>query len=81
VGSGNSQVTSEKGDVLSPSWLVEAKDTKGTSYTLKLATLRKIEAEALKRRRHPCLVVDIAGRRYVVMGFDLWALVASRLDY
>lgn len=66
-----------KGDVRAPSWLVECKTTESSHYSLTLKTLRKIEGEAAMEARHPCLQLNMKGRRYVVLPYELWVLLAS----
>lgn len=73
-----------KGDVRSQYWLVEAKQAKGQRYTLDYKILRKIEVEALHASKEPALVVEMAGRTYVVLTYDAWLSVAGamhKLDY
>ena len=76
---GSGMLPSQKGDVRALAWLIEAKTTKAKSYTLKLATLVKIEKEAIIAKKHPALQVDLAGRRYVVLEYELFKLVAGAL--
>jgi hypothetical protein len=50
-----------KGDLKSPTELIEVKATAKKVYALKLATLRKIEDEAAAQDREASLVVEFSG--------------------
>lgn len=49
-----------KGDLKNQTELIEVKATAAKQYVLKLATLRKIEEEALSEDRDPSLFVEFA---------------------
>ena len=53
-------------------WLVEAKCTDSPRYSLSLKVWRKIESEAIRACKEPALVVEVAGRKLVVVSYDAW---------
>lgn len=65
-GSGNQWIF--KGDVRTPTELVECKTTSHNSYTLKLVDLKTIEVHALSDGRRPIFEIEFQGQgSYVVL--------------
>lgn len=61
-----------KGDVKTAEWLIEAKQTIRSRYSLTLAVWRKIEREALEKGKKPALIVEMAGRSVAVIDLNDW---------
>ena len=59
-----------KGDVTHDSFLIEAKSTKTDRYNLTSKTWRTIEYHANLKGKRPLMVIDLDGRRLVVIGWD-----------
>jgi hypothetical protein len=59
-----------KGDVKEDEWLIEAKQTVSPRYSLTLSTWRQIEVQAIRASRSPALVVEMAGRKLVVIDYN-----------
>lgn len=76
---GSGAMPGNKGDVRAGAWLVEAKQTRSPNYQLKLSILRKIEAEALKARKLPVLIVEMSGRSFAVLDLDTFLQVANAI--
>jgi hypothetical protein len=68
AGSGNQP--SSKGDVKERQWLGEAKITVSPRYSLTLSTWRTIESQAFASCREPYLVIEMAGRKLVVIRYE-----------
>lgn len=68
AGSGNQPGL--KGDVKTSRWLIEAKQSSGTRFSLTLGLLRKIELEAIRAHRAPVMVIEMAGRSYAVLKLE-----------
>ena len=61
---------SQKGDVKTPTMLIEHKFTGKKSFTLTAAVLEKIFTEAVLTNRMPVLGVSLNDRNYVVLSED-----------
>jgi len=69
---GSGSMPGNKGDVAAPGYLLEAKYTDKASYSLKLAIWRKIECEAIRAGCEPGLIIEIMGRRLIVLDYNAW---------
>jgi len=63
---------SSKGDVKHPEFLFECKTTAHDSYAVGLKTLDKIVKEAQTVGKTPVLLLDIKGKRFVLLRFEDW---------
>ena len=61
---------SRKGDVVTPLLLIENKFTGNNSIVLKALALQKICDEATAEGRVPALVIELAGKEYVLFAKD-----------
>lgn len=77
AGSGNQPGL--KGDVKDSRWLVEAKQTKGTRYSLTLLTWRTCETYAIKAGKEPVMVVEMAGRKLAVIDYNVWLALKDHI--
>lgn len=59
-----------KGDVKTEEFLVEAKQTISTSYSLKLATWRAIKHQAIRANKEPAMVIELAGVKLAVIDYN-----------
>lgn len=71
-GSGNQWHS--KGDVRTPSWLIECKATAKLSYSLKAETWSKIRTEALLEGRDPLMAIEFIDQ-------DVSLVVLDREDF
>jgi hypothetical protein len=69
---GSGSMPGNKGDVKADGWLVEAKQTVKGRFSLTLQLWRKIECEAYKTGKTPAMVIEMAGRSLVVLGYNDW---------
>lgn len=67
VNANSGAIAGMKGDVKSPTFLLEDKFTDKGSYSLTLPTLHKLEKEAFQNRRKPLLRVTIQGETFYVI--------------
>lgn len=67
AGSGNQ---SEKGDVKTAQWLVEAKMSQTPRYSITLQIWRKIVIEAIRAHKRPALLIELAGVTLAVIDFN-----------
>lgn len=71
-----------KGDVSTPTYLVECKQTDKGSYGLKLDTLRKIEREAAAAGKEPLFQVEFHGTgridQYVVISYGTFLSLTEK---
>lgn len=70
AGSGNQAGASRKADVNSAEWLIEVKDTISPRYSLTLLSWRTIEGQAIRAAKEPAMVLNLAGRKLVVISYD-----------
>jgi hypothetical protein len=76
-GSGNQD---RKGDVEPDEhWLGELKQTSRPSRALKLSEWRTIEGHARKSLKEPYMLVELAGRKLVVLDYETWLVLRKRL--
>lgn len=61
-----------KGDVTAESWRIEAKQTIAPRFSLTLKVWRAIEREAIQKGKEPALVIEMAGRKLVVLDYNTW---------
>lgn len=67
----------QKGDVVTDSFLIEAKRTDKNSMSIRLDVWEKIRREALLSGRIPLLAVEIRGREFVVLDLEDFFDLAS----
>jgi len=59
-----------KGDVRTPTYIIEAKRTDKKQMTLKEEWLSKISKEAARADKIPMLAIEIGGKRWVILDED-----------
>lgn len=69
---GSGAFAGNKGDFRNETWAGEAKLTDDHSYRLTLAELEKIELEAAQLQRLPVFVVELTGRSFAVVSWELF---------
>lgn len=67
---GSGATSFAKGDIRLANFLLEHKFTDAASYSLRLETFEKIESEARAMVKLPAMVIDIQGRKLVIMRYD-----------
>lgn len=69
---GSGAPVNRKGDIVTDTYLMEAKTTSARQVTLRLDVLEKIEGEAFQARKNPALVITFepARRDFVVLSME-----------
>ena len=77
AGSGNQPSVGQKGDVKAADWLFEVKDAVGPRYSITLLTWRTIECQAIRASKEPALVLNLAGRKLVIVSYDAFLALSA----
>jgi hypothetical protein len=77
---GSGSLPGNKGDVREGGWLIECKQTVTARFSLTLGLWRKIYGEAVRSDRRPAMVIELSGRRVVVLDYDDFLAMRSSLD-
>lgn len=78
--SGSGALTGMKGDVTEQTFLIEAKQTKAPRFSITLPLWRKIFGEAARASKLPAMVIEMAGRKVVVIDYDDFLAIKDRLS-
>lgn len=76
---GSGATDKQKGDMVTPDFLIESKATQGASMSVKLAWLEKIAGEARAINREPAVVVQYVDASGRPVQDGAWVMVPERV--